>query len=161
MSSFKRRVPSSALPGTKPSPYNSLPLLSTGLSSLDDLLGGGLPLSSSLLIKSDEITSYAELLLKFYIAQGLECKHDIIVVGSSLDHEGPRNLVESLMDIDGGPVAGQDQEEADEGDVATDTSANNDKLKIAFRYQGMKKHATTVEAPARELYYTPPSSRNY
>lgn len=146
MSSFKRRIPSSALSGTKPSPYNSLPLLSTGLSSLDDLLGGGLPLSSSLLIQSDQVTSYAELLLKFFVAQGLECKHDVIIVGSSLDNGGPQQLSETLMDIDGGPVTGQ-EEEADEGE---DAAAKNEKLKIAFRYEGMKKHATTVEAPARK-----------
>ncbi|ORY78831.1 Elongator complex protein 4 [Leucosporidium creatinivorum] len=141
MSSFKRRVTTTPLPGSRPSPYNSLPLLSTGLSSLDDLLGGGLPLSSSLLIQSDALTSYADLLLKFWVAQGLEAKQEVVVIGSALDGEGPQGLVESLMEVDGGQVLG------DEEDEEENSEAKEEKLKIAFRYEGMKQHATTVSAP--------------
>ena len=144
MSSFKRRVVATPLPGSRPSPYNSLPLLSTGLSTIDDLLGGGLPLSSSLLIQSDALTSYADLLLKFWIAQGLEAKQEVVVIGSSLDGDGPQGLIESLMEVDGGQVLGDDEDE-DEG-----KDAREEKLKIAFRYEGMKQHATTLSAPARE-----------
>jgi elongator complex protein 4 len=144
MSSFKRRVTTTPIPGTRPSPYNSLPLLSTGLSSLDDLLGGGLPLSSSLLVQSDSPTSYADLLLKFWIAQGLECKQDVVVVASGLEG-GPQGIAESLMEVDGGQVAG-DEDEEEEG-----VKGKEEKLKIAFRYEGMKQHAVTVAAPAREL----------
>jgi elongator complex protein 4 len=144
MSSFKRRVTTTPLPGSRPSPYNSLPLLSTGLSSLDDLLGGGLPLSSSLLIQSDALTSYADLLLKFWVAQGLEAKQQVLVVGSALDSEGPQGLVESLMEVDGGQVLG------DEEDEEENKEAKEEKLTIAFRYEGMKQHATTVSAPTRK-----------
>lgn len=149
MSSFKRRVTTTPLPGSRPSPYNSLPLLSTGLSSLDDLLGGGLPLSSSLLIQADQLTSYADLLLKFWVAQGLEAKQEVVVVGSSLDGDGPLGLVESLMEVDGGQVLGDDEDEQESSE------AKEEKLKIAFRYEGMKQHATTVSAPAGELFCTP------
>lgn len=144
MSSFKRRVQTTPLPGSRPSPYNSLPLLSTGLSSLDDLLGGGLPLSSSLLIQSDALTSYADLLLKFWVAQGLEAKQEVVVIGSGLDGDGPQGLVESLMEVDGGQVLG------DEEDEEENKEAKEEKLKIAFRYEGMKQHATTVSAPTRK-----------
>lgn len=144
MSSFKRRVTAVPIPGTRPSPYNSLPLLSTGLSSLDDLLGGGLPLSSTLLLESDAYTSYADLLLKFWIAQGLECKQDVLVVGSGLEG-GPGEIVRSLMGVEGGALA--ESEEEDEG-----VKAAGEKLKIAFRYEGMKQHAVGVPPPSRELF---------
>lgn len=144
MSSFRRRVTSTPIAGTRPSPYNSLTLLSTGLSALDDILGGGLPLSSSLLLQSDDVSAYGELLLKFWIAQGLECKHETVVVGSSLDVYGPREIVETLMDIDGGSSATTQDEQPSE-----DQQAKDDKLKIAFRYEGMKQHATTISAPSR------------
>lgn len=147
MSSFRRRVTTIPIPGSRPSPYNSLPLLSTGLSSLDDILGGGLPLSSSLLLESDTPTSYADLLLKFFIAQGLECKQDVVVVSSGLEG-GPEELVKTLMGVEGGS-SGVESEEEDEGEKAA-----GEKLKIAFRYEGMKQHAVTIPAPAREFSRT-------
>lgn len=142
MSSFRRRVATTVLPGTRPSPYNSLTLLSSGLSSLDDLLGGGVPLSSSLLIQADSHTSYAELLLKFWIAQGLECKQDVVVVASGLEG-GPEAIASSLMEVDGGQVVG------DEEDDEEAVKARDEKMKIAFRYEGMKQHAVTIAAPTR------------
>lgn len=138
MSSFKRReTTATARPsGTKISPFNSLPLLSTGLSALDDLLGGGLPLSSSLLLESDEYTSHAELLLKYWIAQGLESKQQIIIVGNDLD-----DFVESLMGVEGGDTVESEDE--------VDTTA--DKLKIAFRYEGMKRVGVPAAVSGREF----------
>lgn len=144
MSSFKRRVTVASIPGTKPSPYNSLPLLSTGLTSLDDLLGGGLPLSSTLLLESDSHTSYADLLLKFWIAQGLECKQEVVVVATGLEG-GPQEVVRTLMGVDGAELGGGEGNEEDEDGE----KVAGEKLKIAFRYEGMKQHAVT--APTREL----------
>lgn len=146
MSSFKRRVTATPIPGTRPSPYNSLPLLSTGLSSLDDLLGGGLPLSSSLLLESDTPTAYAELLLKFWMSQGIECKQDLLVVSSGMD-VGPDELVGSLPGVEGaGQLAANDDK-----DEATEVAAQAEKMKIAFRYEGMKQHAVTVPEPPSSL----------
>ncbi|KAI5476000.1 elongator complex protein 4 [Pseudohyphozyma bogoriensis] len=140
LSSFRRRVTATPIPGTRPSPYNSLPLLSTGLSSLDDLLGGGLPLSSSLLLEADTPTSYAELLLKFWVAQGVECKQDVVLVGSGIE-KPLSEIVKMLPGVEGGNV--KDDEEDEE-----EAKNKTEKLKIAFRYEGMKQHATTVAAPA-------------
>lgn len=151
MSSFKRRASTTTIPGTRPSPYNSLPLLSTGLTSLDDLLGGGLPLSSSLLIDSDTPTQYAELLLKFYVAQGVECKQEVVVVGCGLEG-GAGEIVKSLMGLEGGPSTAAEGDDSDEEDSTGATKGDEDKLKIAFRYEGMKKHAVTVEAPVGKQY---------
>lgn len=140
MSSFKKRTTTIPISGTKPSPFNSLPLLSTGLAALDDLLGGGLPLSASLLIESDVATSYADLLFKFWLAQGIECKQDLLLVSSGLDCT-PTSLIRSLMGVqDAGPVVESDDEAV---------TAATEKLKIAFRYEGMKQHAVEVPQPSR------------
>ncbi|BGP47370.1 Elongator subunit elp4 [Rhodotorula kratochvilovae] len=104
MSSFRRRTAVQAIQGTRPSPYNAAPLLSTGLTSIDDLLGGGLPLSTSLLLEADSPTAYADLLLRYWVAQGLECGQDVVVVASGVDG-GPEGVVEALMDVDGGRTA--------------------------------------------------------
>ncbi|KAG0654172.1 hypothetical protein C6P46_001853 [Rhodotorula mucilaginosa] len=157
MSSFRRRTAVQPIPGTRPSPYNAAPLLSTGLTSLDDLLGGGLPLSTSLLIESDSPTSYAELLLRYWIAQGLECGQEVIVVASGLDG-GPRAVVDALMEVDGGrPVAdssssssstaGMSRQDVQEDEEEKRQEENlKEQMKIAFRYEGLRQHQTTIES---------------
>lgn len=140
MSSFKKRTATVHIPGTKSSPFNSLiPLLSTGLASLDDLLGGGLPLSASLLLESDTPTSYADLLLKFWIAQGIECKQEVILVSSGLELS-PGEIVKGLMGVQDAIVGPESDEEVEKV---------TEKLKIAFRYEGMKQHAVEVPKAAR------------
>ena len=162
MSSFRRRTAVQPIPGTRPSPYNAAPLLSTGLTSLDDLLGGGLPLSTSLLIESDSPTSYAELLLRYWIAQGLECGQEVIVVASGLDG-GPRAVVDALMEVDGGrPVAdsssssfstaGMSRQDVQEDEEEKRQEENlKEQMKIAFRYEGLRQHQTTIESSSTFL----------
>ncbi|SCZ99116.1 BZ3500_MvSof-1268-A1-R1_Chr7-1g09399 [Microbotryum saponariae] len=170
MSSFRRRTAMATIAGTRPSPYNaSQPLLSTGLVSLDDLIGGGLPLSTAWLITGDDhASSYASLVLRFWLSQGVECAHDCLVVGPG---DQVHAIIENLMDIDTRSDAPAAQDEGPDPNetpssttVATDQSGGDgqseaqaqanvddedqDKMKIAFRYQGMKKHKTTVDEPS-------------
>ncbi|POY73706.1 hypothetical protein BMF94_3243 [Rhodotorula taiwanensis] len=151
MSSFRRRTTVQPIAGTRPSPYNAAPLLSTGLTSIDDLLGGGLPLSTSLLIESDSPTTYAELLLRYWIAQGLECGQEVVVVASGLDG-GPQAIVEALMEVDGGRPVNESTVGMSRQDVQEDEEekrqeeALKEQMKIAFRYEGLKQHQTTIEA---------------
>ncbi|EJT99882.1 hypothetical protein DACRYDRAFT_37064, partial [Dacryopinax primogenitus] len=86
MSAFKRRLPTSAqqnLPGVRLcalSPFH--PIMSTGVPSLDDVLGGGLPLSTSLLVQCpDSYSAWTLLVQKYFISQGLRSGHDICLVG--------------------------------------------------------------------------------
>ncbi|GAA6054401.1 hypothetical protein JCM3770_002239 [Rhodotorula araucariae] len=150
MSSFRRKTAVQTIQGTRPSPYNAAPLISTGLTSIDDLLGGGLPLSTSLLIEADSPTVYADLLLRYWIAQGLECGQDVLVVASGLDG-GPNGIVEALMDVDGGRAASataalSKEDVAEDEEERKQEEALQEQMKIAFRYEGMKRHQTTVEA---------------
>ncbi|KAM0746555.1 PAXNEB-domain-containing protein [Meredithblackwellia eburnea MCA 4105] len=148
MSSFRRRVTTVSIPGTRPSPYNSLALLSTGLTSLDDILGGGIPLSTSILIEQDTPTAYADLLLNFWIAQGLECNHETVVVTSGVDAT-PEDIVKILPGLEGasseGPKETKGPKDAAEGGGGSGAS---DKMKIAFRYEHMKQHAVSVSEPS-------------
>ncbi|BGP39267.1 Elongator subunit elp4 [Rhodotorula kratochvilovae] len=150
MSSFRRRTAVQAIQGTRPSSYNAAPLLSTGLTSIDDLLGGGLPLSTSLLLEADSPTAYADLLLRYWVAQGLECGQDVVVVASGVDG-GPEGVVEALMDVDGGrtaaaSAAASKEDAAEDEEERKQEEALQEKMKIAFRYEGMRRHQTTVEA---------------
>ncbi|GAA5829897.1 hypothetical protein JCM11251_007925 [Rhodosporidiobolus azoricus] len=151
MSSFRRRTPSSPLPGTRPSSSGS-PLLSTGLPAIDDLLGGGLPLHSSLLIEADAPTSYSDLLLRYWVAQGLESGHEVCVVASGCEG-GPEGVVEGLMGTEGaeggkGEKGGEKEKEEDREEREQEERLK-EKMKIAFRYEGMKQHQTTLAEGGR------------
>ncbi|KIP12449.1 hypothetical protein PHLGIDRAFT_56188, partial [Phlebiopsis gigantea 11061_1 CR5-6] len=138
MSSFKRKT--STKQGENPSGTKLLPgsssvlIASTGIPSLDDILGGGLPLTClQVILAPDAHTGYGELVQKYFLSQGLASGQDICVI-----HDHPRNFVEGSMwlPVSSAHAADDDQEEKTEGDDA--------KIKIAWRYEQMKKFQTTV-----------------
>lgn len=61
--------------GTKQSVHNGQILVSSGLHDLDVLLGGGLPLGTLICLQEDEHSQYCQTLLKYFISEGISCKH--------------------------------------------------------------------------------------
>ncbi|KAG6897337.1 hypothetical protein C0992_002395 [Termitomyces sp. T32_za158] len=142
MSSFKRKgsvKQTPGLPGTRISPATPLTTItSTGIPSLDDILGGGLPLSCSMLIAAPDLhTSYGDLVLKYFTAQGLVSRHRLIIVGDN---------AETLMrDIIWSP-AGRSSITSDQGEDEKNCQQEDQKIKIAWRYGQMKPFQTTVSS---------------
>ncbi|RIA93730.1 Elongator complex protein 4 [Glomus cerebriforme] len=137
MSSFKKKVQTSQakLPqGTRLSPYNGQLLISTGLPSLDDILGGGIPIGSVLLIKEDRHTEYARLLLKYFLAQGIASGHHVLL--STLE-EDSKNFMMGL------PWLVNEIEEDDDNEESITQS--EEKMIIAWRYKGLKKFESSVK----------------
>lgn len=137
MTSFKRKATGKptlpSYPGTRISPASNLTLItSTGISSLDDILGGGLPLSCSLIFAAPDIhSSYGELVQKYFVAQGLGSGHRICVVG-----QNAADFVGDVMWVSKSQVWNTpESEDADQ----------SQKVKIAWRYEKMKQFKTTVE----------------
>ncbi|KAF9082250.1 Elongator subunit elp4 [Mortierella sp. AD031] len=166
MSSFKKRVPSAqaSLPaGCRLSAYNGQVLISTGVPSLDDILGGGLPVGTILLIQEDRQTSYGQLLLKYFLRQGIVAGDKCVVVSGD---ESPESIVRSLMGIAGEEssesqvqqgVDNRDDEDEERrqrrkktassgGAAGDDEDSEQDRLTIAWRYSGLKKFESGVEA---------------
>ena len=81
VSSFQRKGKSNAINirGTRPSIRNAQLLTSTGISSLDFLLGGGLPVGSVLLIEEDKFNVYSKLFTKYSISEGIVNDHCIFL----------------------------------------------------------------------------------
>ncbi|KAK0198657.1 PAXNEB-domain-containing protein [Armillaria mellea] len=144
MSSFKKKVSSKhiALPGTRLSPGSTSTIItSTGIPSLDDLLGGGLPLSCSLLVQtSDPHSSYGELVQKYFIAQGLATRQNVCIIS-----EDALNLVKGCMWLPNSQYNSTEPVNTINLNDDEDTGQSTDeKIKIAWRYEQMKQFQTTV-----------------
>ncbi|KDR85181.1 hypothetical protein GALMADRAFT_35292, partial [Galerina marginata CBS 339.88] len=152
MSSFKRKATGKATlavyPGTRISPASNQSLItSTGISSLDDILGGGIPLSCSLVVAAPDIhSSYGELVEKYFVAQGLASGHGVCVVGEDVE-----TLVREAMWFPKA-LGEKNAAESEDEDKPTDQSQ---KVKIAWRYEKMKQFQTTVGNEDSESYCAP------
>ena len=148
MSSFKRKniiTTPKLSAGTKLSPANSsIILTSSGIPSLDDVLGGGIQLGTDILLLNPDVHSaHTDLLQKYFIAQGLSCGHKVHVFDVDLESLG--SLVESCMWIPGTSAVPSTEEEEI-------PSSDGDKVKIAWRYENMQKFRTTVTSRESDQY---------
>ncbi|KAK4306235.1 hypothetical protein Pmani_021934 [Petrolisthes manimaculis] len=128
-SSFQKKVKAKvvSIPGARPSIHNSQLLLSTGVPSLDYLLGGGLPVGSILLLEQDRHDVYSKLFLKYYLAEGVMNKHMLCL--GSLD-VSPQQIMQDLP-------APTDTEPEEEHKVEGDKQ-----MTIAWRYQNQVTQPT-------------------
>ncbi|KAI9208473.1 Elongator complex protein 4, partial [Polychytrium aggregatum] len=137
---------------TKVSAHNGQVLLSTGCPSLDDVLGGGLPIGSVILIKEDRYTGYSDILLKYFLAQGIVARHPIFL--ATADENGTETFRKGLMGVSEGK-GGEDDAvlTSRDGEIknapSLQASDGDSKLKIAWRYQGQAPpSAGTPRSPA-------------
>lgn len=144
MSSFKKRVQNEnpTLLGTRVllgSPSNFV--TSTGIPSLDDILGGGLPLSCLQLVLAPDVHSaYGDLVQKYFIAQGLAGGQDVCVISSR-----GRELLEECMWTPDNATAVSSYSSSKAEQEEDDVSKGHDvKIKITWRYEQMKQFQTSV-----------------
>jgi elongator complex protein 4 len=138
--SFKKRSTANApkIPaGSRISAYNGQLLISTGVPSLDDILGGGLPVGTVLLIQEDQHTSYAQLLLSYFLAQGVACGHHCAI--ASLD-ETPQQILDNL------PWLAEQSTSSEQESKSSKQESEDDKMSIAWRYQSLKRFDSGVPA---------------
>ncbi|KAJ9584184.1 hypothetical protein L9F63_021481 [Diploptera punctata] len=119
----KSRIP--YIPGTKPSIQNAQLLGSSGIPSLDYVIGGGVPVGTILLIEEDKYGSYAKLVAKYFLSEGIVCGHSVLAASQDVDCQ---TLVHELP----APIKPEDSTSTNEGD----------KMTIAWRYQNLR----TVES---------------
>ncbi|KAF9454884.1 PAXNEB-domain-containing protein [Macrolepiota fuliginosa MF-IS2] len=153
MSSFKRKGATKAptlpsYPGTRPSPASSSTIItSTGIPSLDDILGGGLPLSCSMLILAPDLhSSYGSLVQKYFVAEGLASGHRVVVVDSD-----PGGFARDIMWYPKGSAISTSKGGSGISDIGAESDdermdGQDQKIKIAWRYEQMKQFQTSVKA---------------
>jgi PAXNEB protein len=149
MSTFKRKAsPKTVEPlaGTRTSPFSpSTVLTSSGIASLDDILGGGLPLSCSLLVVAPDIhSSYGELVQKYFSSQGLASGQKVCVI----DDDPGRFVSECMWHTSGTLSPSLTVTTGDDGNE-TDHDTG---VEIAWRYEHLKQFQTTVSASRLYVY---------
>ncbi|XP_065150517.1 elongator complex protein 4 [Paramisgurnus dabryanus] len=134
-----------SIPGTRPSVQNGQLIVSTGVTSLDYIIGGGLAVGSLLLVEEDRYDSYSRTLLKYFLAEGVVCGHELFLA-SARDHpdEIMQELPSPIMD-DVGSVKVKDAQPRE--------PENQDTMAIAWRYQNQPKVQTALASSLRFGHY--------
>lgn len=114
------RVP--FIPGTRPSIKNAQLLASTGIPSLDQTIGGGLPIGSMFIIEEDIYETYSKVMLKYFMAEGIVTDQPLFVASQDIK---PSQLIKDLPQV----VAEENPQCSPHVD---------EQMKIAWRYQNMK-----------------------
>lgn len=123
MSSFhKKSFSQSSINGTKLK--NNLAYISSGIPSLDYVIGGGLPTGGIFLIEEDILGSYSRIILKYFLAEGIVCKHDLFI---SSAEEKPEEIAKELPQA---CTLTTDERKINE---------TNSEMKIAWRYEGLSQ----------------------
>jgi len=116
--------------GTKLSLHNGQLLVSTGIPTLDDVLGGGLPVGSVLLVEQDQANAYSQLVLRYFASQGAASLHQHTVVVS----DTPLSWSSMLMGWRDLPAEALIQEISNGPQMEEEKAQAGDELKIAWRY---------------------------
>nr|XP_032624409.1 elongator complex protein 4 isoform X1 [Chelonoidis abingdonii] len=150
--SFQRKVPArsrlAAIAGTRPSVRHGQLLLSSGLPSLDCVLGGGLAVGTLLLIEEDKYGIYSNLLFKYFLAEGIVCGHNLFVASAK---EDPADILKELP----APLSDDAlKNQVDEKETAIKSKQESqESMKIAWRYQNLPRIEVSPAASARFGHY--------
>ncbi|XP_029985574.1 elongator complex protein 4 [Sphaeramia orbicularis] len=148
--SFQKKTRSRliSIPGTRPSVQNGQLLVSTGVTSLDYLLGGGLAVGTVLLIEEDRYDSYSRMILKYFLAEGVVCRHELFV--ASAQHT-PDDILQELPSPILDDVA--IHKPVEQPRLSHEPQDSLDAMKIAWRYQNLPKVQTALASSSRFGHY--------
>ncbi|XP_062599943.1 elongator complex protein 4-like [Saccostrea cucullata] len=143
MTSFqkKARVKLNQIPGTKPSLFNNQLLISSGVPSLDNIIGGGLAVGTVCLIEEDTYGSYARLLLKYFSAEAVMTGHSLLLTSADQD---PAQIIKELP----APILDDPGDKA-QGNLPEQT----ENMKIAWRYQHLPANQAIHSSSKFGHYY--------
>eukprot|EP00047_Mylnosiga_fluctuans_P019535 m.83652 g.83652 ORF g.83652 m.83652 type:complete len:380 (-) comp8166_c0_seq5:119-1258(-) len=137
-SSFVRKSkPARALPrGARASTQQGFLLVSSGVSSLDYLLGGGILVGTVLLVEEDKEGSYADVVLKYFLAEGLAQSNALFIASAD---RPPAQILSEIPRVDESREAAPKEKKDGDG-------ASTDAMQIAWRYQNSATVQTEVGA---------------
>lgn len=110
------------LPGTRI--QNRCPVISVGLDAIDNLMGGGLPLSNIYVVNEVNSRKYAPLLQRYFIAEGINNKHSVFIDGPTVNFD---EFVDNLPSCSTNANPQEDPK----------PNKSQDEMQIAWRYKTM------------------------
>ncbi|XP_056134929.1 elongator complex protein 4 [Lampris incognitus] len=148
--SFQKKTRSKlvSIPGTRPSVQNGQLIVSTGVTSLDYLIGGGLAVGTLLLIEEDRYDSYSHMIFKYFLAEGVVCGHELFVASAQ---ENPDDILQELPAPILDDIASHKTFEGQMQPRGPQDS--QDSMKIAWRYQNLPKVQTALASSSRFGHY--------
>jgi elongator complex protein 4 len=148
-SSFQRKSnPMERISGCFKSSYNHHILSSTGVPPLDLLIGGGMPIGTLMLIEEDYAGSYAKLLMKYFLAEGVYSNHSACF--STLT-QSPQSIIQNLPSVeDKEDKVGKGGVKKTQSQQADDSAA--EQLNIAWRYQNKTFEASDLVSTAGRTF---------
>ncbi|XP_048341483.1 elongator complex protein 4 isoform X2 [Sphaerodactylus townsendi] len=152
--SFQRKVPGggggsrlAVLPGTRPSVRHGQLLLSSGVPSLDCVLGGGLAVGTLLLIEEDIYGIYSNLLFKHFLAEGIISGHNLFIASAN---EEPADILKELPS----PFLNTSVSAVEEAAATMKGKQDSqESMKIAWRYQNIPKLEVTQMTTSKFGHY--------
>jgi len=134
------------IPGTRTSLHNNQLLTPIGIPSIDSFIGGGLPVGSVCLIGQDKANTYADIITRCFIAEGLVHKHAVYVADLNEDLTSLKQRIPDVNRVD----------TADATTSAGRKPADNEDLRIAWRYgqqQATSEPETKLASKAFQANY--------
>ncbi|XP_032368917.1 elongator complex protein 4 [Etheostoma spectabile] len=148
--SFQKKTRSKliSIPGTRPSVQNGQLLVSTGVTSLDYLLGGGLAVGTVILIEEDRYDSYSRMILKYFLAEGVVCRHELFVAAAQ---DNPDDILQELP----APILDDVaiHKPVEQPRLSCEAHNSLDAMKIAWRYQNLPKVQSALASSSRFGHY--------
>ncbi|CAG9791897.1 unnamed protein product [Diatraea saccharalis] len=105
---------------------NNLLFISSGIPSLDHIIGGGLPAGAIFVVEEDVLGSYSKILCKYFLAEGIVSKHALFLASADDD---PQETVKALPQPCDVPMDNE----------TTKITEDIDRMKIAWRYEGLSQ----------------------
>ncbi|CAK8695840.1 unnamed protein product [Clavelina lepadiformis] len=124
--------------GTVVSLHNGLLLVSTGIPSLDSVLGGGVPLGSVFLLEEDVHTRFSTLLTKYFLAEGVTSGHGLYVASANANPDVLLNALPKPTSM---------------SSTRSSQQKNDNDMKIAFMYKDLPKNQSSLSGVSRYGHY--------
>ncbi|KAG8193652.1 hypothetical protein JTE90_024015 [Oedothorax gibbosus] len=127
--------------GTRIATQNAQLLTSTGSSTLDFFIGGGLAIGTVCLIEEDRFSTYSNVLLKYFLTEGVANGHHLFLSSGEKPSKEILSKLPSIKVPDVKPEHAQ-------------SAPMNDDLKIAWRYQSQSStFASGIKASSQNHGY--------
>ncbi|XP_006818457.1 elongator complex protein 4-like [Saccoglossus kowalevskii] len=139
----KNQGKSTKIRGTRYSLHNSQLLISSGVPSLDYVIGGGIAVGTVFLVEEDMYGSYSNLLVKYFLAEGIVSGHEIFLAAADKRPDCTLKDLPHPLDVDLVKSVYEEREERDSGE----------KMKIAWRYESLPKHQSSQSGLHFGHYY--------